>query len=423
MSILLVVDAKVDQGGAGSRPGTMNTSIETNTDVKKQPTAWNLFMKRVLGLTGQGMQFSSFLKARKDMAVWTDAEILAAMPEWRTAKELEPAKEPKVSKKTEVPTPSEDPQAEVPVKTKASKKTEVPKPSEDPLADVPVKTKKVKVKEAVVPLPSPAPVVAPTPVVVPVPVPAAPAVQPCAKDSLEGGCTYFKQNRCNKGDHTRHPRTVAGTAAVTKAEDPVPATTAATAANTTANEFHLNEAKKKVVTAKNIADKAEIEAKRATERAEDAMKVAMDLKAKATAAEAVVADARAVILDCQKDVIAKTAEFEKATAAAAAAASAAATEPDSPSDPIHLRRKKIPKHIKTLVWNKYIGADVAQANCVSCRDTKITNRSFHCGHVIAESKGGDMTINNLRPICDACNGSMGVQSMNEFTKEFFGWVV
>ena len=91
--------------------------------------------------------------------------------------------------------------------------------------------------------------------------------------------------------------------------------------------------------------------------------------------------------------------------------------------PVKEKRKAIPKHIKTLVWNKYIGADIASADCVSCRTVKISNRSFHCGHVIADSKGGDMTINNLRPICDACNGSMGTKSMNEFTKEFFGWVV
>ena len=91
--------------------------------------------------------------------------------------------------------------------------------------------------------------------------------------------------------------------------------------------------------------------------------------------------------------------------------------------PVKEKRKAIPKHIKTLVWNKYIGADIASADCVSCRTVKISNRSFHCGHVIADSKGGDMTINNLRPICDACNGSMGTKSMNEFTKEFFGWTV
>ena len=87
------------------------------------------------------------------------------------------------------------------------------------------------------------------------------------------------------------------------------------------------------------------------------------------------------------------------------------------------KKKAIPKHVKTLVWNKYIGSDKAKASCLSCRQEEISIRSFHCGHVIAEAKGGDMTINNLRPICAACNGSMGTMSMNEFTNQFFGWSI
>lgn len=96
--------------------------------------------------------------------------------------------------------------------------------------------------------------------------------------------------------------------------------------------------------------------------------------------------------------------------------------------PLSQRRKKMPKHIKTLVWSQHIGPDKASAPCCSCRKEIISIRSFHCGHVIAESKGGDLTIANLRPICAACNGSMGTRSMgtrsmNEFTKEYFGWMV
>ena len=93
------------------------------------------------------------------------------------------------------------------------------------------------------------------------------------------------------------------------------------------------------------------------------------------------------------------------------------------SDPIHIRRKNIPKHIKTLVWNKYIGRDIAETKCLSCREEVIHIRKFDCGHVLAEAKGGDMTITNLRPICSSCNNAMATNSMNEFTSEFFGWTV
>lgn len=91
--------------------------------------------------------------------------------------------------------------------------------------------------------------------------------------------------------------------------------------------------------------------------------------------------------------------------------------------PLHIKRKKIPKQIKTLVWNEYIGNDIMQNKCLCCKKEKIDIRNFHCGHVIAESKGGDLTIKNLRPICAPCNLSMGSMSMNEFTKTFFGWEV
>jgi hypothetical protein len=92
-------------------------------------------------------------------------------------------------------------------------------------------------------------------------------------------------------------------------------------------------------------------------------------------------------------------------------------------EPLHLRRKKIPKAIRTLVWNKYIGSDITAAKCMCCKEEKISMNNWHCGHVLAEAKGGDTTINNLRPICAPCNSSMGTKSMNEFTEEFFGWTI
>ena len=99
------------------------------------------------------------------------------------------------------------------------------------------------------------------------------------------------------------------------------------------------------------------------------------------------------------------------------------TEVDDVTAPLYERRKKIPKHIKTLVWNTHMGINNLEAKCFSCRTEKVDARNFQCGHVVAEAKGGDLKISNLRPICQPCNGSMATRSMNEFTKEFFGWEV
>jgi len=95
----------------------------------------------------------------------------------------------------------------------------------------------------------------------------------------------------------------------------------------------------------------------------------------------------------------------------------------SDTKPLHVRRKKIPKNIKTLVWNEHIGSPLKEGMCCCCKKEKIDSNNFHCGHVVAEAKGGDLTVPNLRPICPPCNSSMGTRSMQEFAKEFFGRTV
>lgn len=82
------------------------------------------------------------------------------------------------------------------------------------------------------------------------------------------------------------------------------------------------------------------------------------------------------------------------------------------------KKQHIPSHVKTLIWNHWIGHDKAEAFCLCCKVTKISNRSFHAGHVVAESKGGDMSVKNLKPICGPCNHSMGSMNMDEFIKKF-----
>ena len=87
---------------------------------------------------------------------------------------------------------------------------------------------------------------------------------------------------------------------------------------------------------------------------------------------------------------------------------------------IKIKKVRIPKAIKTMVWNLYIGSSIAESTCICCKQERITNREFQCGHVIAEAKGGTQQLSNLRPICAHCNTSMGTQDMNEFIKQYFG---
>ncbi len=74
--------------------------------------------------------------------------------------------------------------------------------------------------------------------------------------------------------------------------------------------------------------------------------------------------------------------------------------------------------MKRLVWNKWIGEEIGKFKCLCCNVTDINQMSFNCGHIIAESKGGETILSNLKPICQNCNSSMGSLNMDEFMKTF-----
>jgi hypothetical protein len=80
------------------------------------------------------------------------------------------------------------------------------------------------------------------------------------------------------------------------------------------------------------------------------------------------------------------------------------------------KKTKIPHAMRIKVWNKHIGENIGKAKCMCCKEEDITQLKFDCGHIIAESKGGKMTINNLLPICKTCNSSMGNMNMHDYQK-------
>ncbi len=82
------------------------------------------------------------------------------------------------------------------------------------------------------------------------------------------------------------------------------------------------------------------------------------------------------------------------------------------------KKKSIPLSLKALVWNKYIGEEKGIGYCQCCRKNIIKQISFHCGHIISERNGGSTTLNNLIPLCQTCNLSMGRQNMNDFVKKY-----
>lgn len=77
-----------------------------------------------------------------------------------------------------------------------------------------------------------------------------------------------------------------------------------------------------------------------------------------------------------------------------------------------------PRALREQVWIRYNG-ETFEAKCVVdwCQ-TKLTVFTFEAGHNVPYSKGGKTSIDNLRPICSACNRGMGnTHTIDEWSKQ------
>lgn len=83
------------------------------------------------------------------------------------------------------------------------------------------------------------------------------------------------------------------------------------------------------------------------------------------------------------------------------------------SPQINIRKKRIGKALREMVWDKKFGTEARSGLCSYC-SKKIEITNFECDHITPEAKGGQTCIENLQPICKSCNGSKGTQSHNDF---------
>ena len=70
------------------------------------------------------------------------------------------------------------------------------------------------------------------------------------------------------------------------------------------------------------------------------------------------------------------------------------------------------------MWEKY-HRDAPIGECFTCKESMKFNDAWHTGHVEPQSLGGSDTLPNLRPICAACNTSMGTMNMNTYKEQFY----
>lgn len=79
--------------------------------------------------------------------------------------------------------------------------------------------------------------------------------------------------------------------------------------------------------------------------------------------------------------------------------------------------RAIPKALRQQVWLKYIGEKFQHKCIIEWCQNKITVFNFDCGHNVPFSKGGETTLENLRPICSNCNKSMSdTHTIDEWNK-------
>lgn len=81
------------------------------------------------------------------------------------------------------------------------------------------------------------------------------------------------------------------------------------------------------------------------------------------------------------------------------------------------KKAKIPATVRNIVWTNHIGS-VKTGKCWCCKVEDISTANFDCGHVISEKNGGQVVIENLRPICGHCNKSIGSMNMEDFKKKY-----
>jgi hypothetical protein len=76
-------------------------------------------------------------------------------------------------------------------------------------------------------------------------------------------------------------------------------------------------------------------------------------------------------------------------------------------------RKSIPKSVRDECYKNEFG-DAFEGTCYCCHAQFARDGEWEAGHITSWASGGSDDIINLRPICRACNRSMGIRNMEEF---------
>ncbi len=80
------------------------------------------------------------------------------------------------------------------------------------------------------------------------------------------------------------------------------------------------------------------------------------------------------------------------------------------------RKIKIPAALREQVWIHNCGRRFESKCCVIWCANRINVFDFQCGHKHAEAEGGPTVLENLIPLCQRCNQSMGTMHYDEWVR-------
>jgi esterase/lipase len=79
------------------------------------------------------------------------------------------------------------------------------------------------------------------------------------------------------------------------------------------------------------------------------------------------------------------------------------------------KRQKVGTTFRKIVWQHYLGKESQTGECFLCGDS-INVWNFEVGHDIPHCAGGEVCIENCRPVCTLCNRSQGAKRFEEFRR-------
>ena len=84
--------------------------------------------------------------------------------------------------------------------------------------------------------------------------------------------------------------------------------------------------------------------------------------------------------------------------------------------PDNINEESITKAFRQAIWLKYCGENY-KYKCLCCKSNEISVYNFECGHILSKKNGGNISMENIMPICSFCNRSMGSMHMFKYMEK------